>query len=349
MKNIKQLPFDLFSRHYIVSNIVNKVFRKNDEKLTILDLGGYAGQTQHFFVNDKVTVLDTYDINNQTNYIKGDATNLTFQDSSFDIVTNFDVFEHIPRESRHKFVTEALRVSRRAVILTFPVDHNSIGATSEVENTLDTFFKKLTGSRHPWLREHIDYGIPTAEEFEKLLNDSGAVFTKISSNSIASWKLMQTLNFLGTVDELALKEAKILNEQYNTHIESIENNIKDGYRAIYIICKDKKYQQTLKESVRGLYKNPNAADAVDDDEFQKQAFDSMIMLMAETTKRYKETTDNYNQLLQKNREQEAQAQQLKNEIIDLKKSSSWRITAPLRKSKKSLNDIHKKIFNRKRA
>lgn len=348
MKKITQLPFDLFSRHYIVANLVNKAFRKGNEKLTILDLGGYAGQTQHFFVKDKVTVLDTYDINNQANYIKGDATNLTFQDNSFDIVTNFDVFEHIPRELRHKFVTEALRVSKRAVILTFPVDHDSNKATSEAENTLDTFFKKLTGSRHPWLREHIDYGIPTAEEFEQLLNGIGAVFTKISSNSIVSWKLMQTLNFIGTVDELDNRAAKILNRQYNTHIESIENNIKNGYRAIYIICKDKKYQKPLKENVNELYKSPNTGNTINDIEFQKQALDSMIMLMAENMKRFKKTTNDYNRLLQKNREIEIQTQRLKNELIKLKESSSWRATAPLRVSKKVLNDIHK-IMIRKRS
>ena len=57
MKKINELPFDLFSRNIMVKTIVDKIFRNNNETLSILDLGGYSGRTEHFFKDDDIDGL----------------------------------------------------------------------------------------------------------------------------------------------------------------------------------------------------------------------------------------------------------------------------------------------------
>lgn len=346
MNNEVQLPFDLFSRHYIVRNMVNKVFRQGSEKLSILDLGGYAGKTQFFFVDDKVTVLDVYDDNNQKDYVKGDATRLSFSDNTFDIVTNFDVFEHISRKERKKFIKEAFRVSKRAVIMTLPIDIDSGCETSEADKSLDNFYKTLTGKRHPWLREHTDNGIPTIDEFENLLNCIGIEFIKISSNSLDTWKMMQVINFLGTVDEFALEQSEKLNEQYNTHIESIENNINDGYRAIYILFKDNKYAE---QSINKVTLNSVGTKSIDGNKFRKLVFNSMIQIVADNMKRHKKAIDNcdkikndFNMLSRQYQYQKVQINNLEIQLNKFEGSSSWRLTAPLRKVKELVKKVASK-------
>lgn len=77
------------------------------------------------------------------NAVYGDATNLQFEDNSFDLVISNHVFEHLPtREMFDKAVAEAIRVSRKWVYIAFPVfDHDeylkSLG--------LKTFYSHWTG------------------------------------------------------------------------------------------------------------------------------------------------------------------------------------------------------------
>jgi SAM-dependent methyltransferase len=60
-------------------------------------------------------------------YVQGDACDLPFDDGAFDVVFSNAVIEHVGgRDRQRKFVTEAIRVGRRAFITTpnrlFPVE-----------------------------------------------------------------------------------------------------------------------------------------------------------------------------------------------------------------------------------
>ena len=164
-KKLYRLPFDQFSRQFIVFQLTNEIIRTDNQKLKIIDLGGHKGQTKSFQTNDHVTILDIYQ-EEYEGYVKGDATNLNFNDNEFDLSFSFDVFEHIPREKRQDFIKEALRVSRYGLFLAMPVD-NSNRAVSKSEVSLNNFFKSLYGKDHQWLKEHIDYKIPSEKEVDK--------------------------------------------------------------------------------------------------------------------------------------------------------------------------------------
>ena len=137
------LPFDQYSRQYIVSSLIDKSIRplSGKKRLNIIDLGGHKGKTVDFQPNDKVTILDVFD-ENYKNYIKGDATKTSFNDELFDVACSFDVFEHIPRKKRQAFLSEALRISKYGVFLTIPIDKDH--KVSSAENMLNNFYKTLT-------------------------------------------------------------------------------------------------------------------------------------------------------------------------------------------------------------
>lgn len=77
------------------------------------------------------------------NAMIGDATNLQFDDNSFDLVISNHVFEHLPnRDLFDKAIHESLRVTKKWLYIAFPVfDHDdylkSLG--------LKTFYSDWTG------------------------------------------------------------------------------------------------------------------------------------------------------------------------------------------------------------
>lgn len=80
--------------------------------------GGQGGLTTLLYPKSQITNIDlepkfaqaACNQNQNVTFICGDATQLPFEDNSFDAVTMFDVLEHIPDDE--KAISEALRVLR---------------------------------------------------------------------------------------------------------------------------------------------------------------------------------------------------------------------------------------------
>jgi SAM-dependent methyltransferase/GT2 family glycosyltransferase len=98
----------------------------------ILEIGGgRSGLARLLYPDALVTTIDldetlgAADVNQdpRVRFVVGDATNLPFRDASFDVVTLFDVLEHIPADAQA--VEEALRVLRPGgfVLITTPSQH----------------------------------------------------------------------------------------------------------------------------------------------------------------------------------------------------------------------------------
>ncbi len=204
------LPFDQYSRQIQALRLLD-FLRKDNQSFTILDVGGYKGATTDLHKNDKVTVLDVFDIK-EKGYVKGSGLNMPFEDSSFDFVVSFDVFEHIKENDRDTFVAELCRVSKIGTIIAAPI---KTPQTQLAENALNDLFTQLHGKKHPWLAEHIDYGLPAMGQVRKSMDTRQLTTFTLYSNDVRLWLAMQGIIFTASKFPEMSKLIKDLNSFYN--------------------------------------------------------------------------------------------------------------------------------------
>jgi SAM-dependent methyltransferase len=98
--------------------------------------------------------------------VRGTALGLPFRDRSVDAVVCVDLLEHIPPENRDRVLSEMIRVARRELIVAVPCGHRAHHA----EIKLEEIHEKRTGSRHPWLGEHLTHGLPDAHALARTIH-----------------------------------------------------------------------------------------------------------------------------------------------------------------------------------
>lgn len=212
---------------------------KNIKGAKILDVGGRKGRLDLFLdPEDKLMLLDIRP-GKEKNLLVGDATNMKdFSDGCFDFVVSGDVFEHIAPEKRDNFIRECLRVSKEMVIVAAPFDEPGVAKAEEEANE---FFKKINGSDHEWLKEHIDNGLPKKEELENLINKIGYKFSIIKSNSLKNWILLQRAIFFAYGFSIFSVNNRFIREIYKIYNENIlkmEDENDDFYRFVFFISKE---------------------------------------------------------------------------------------------------------------
>lgn len=145
------LPYDIYERH-------RKVGQYIDTDQSILDVGGELGHLSQFINANKIVVanLTTGDIIIKKN-------ELPFSENSFDIVCSIDVLEHVPKKSRQNFINRLYQVSKKRVILSFPIGtEHHIAYEKEIKDYL-----KNKGIDVTYLNEHIKNGLPEPEEIKQ--------------------------------------------------------------------------------------------------------------------------------------------------------------------------------------
>lgn len=246
------LPFDQFSRQLIVAEMIEALKKVTKNKsLTIVDVGGYKGKTAEFQPKDSVVVADLFDID-EPNYVKVSASSLPFADSEFGIAVTFDTFEHVPRAHRKAFIDDLLRVGSGVAILAAPFD-NQTGDVHLAEVLANSSYKKLSGRDHKWLKEHIEYRIPYAEEIEDICNNARVSFFSVPTNDLTIWLTLQQLFFTAEIKTKPFPAVEGINKYYNQHISLLESSVKkdNAYRRIYFIARE----ETLMQNVREAYIN----------------------------------------------------------------------------------------------
>lgn len=153
------LPYDIYERHKKVGSFI-------EDSDVVLDVGGELNQLSQFSSPKDILVANLQQSQEKSDVvIKEDK--LPFKTGSYSTLCAIDVLEHIPANSRKKFITELLRVASKKVILSFPVGTKS---HTEYEKQIEKWLKKR-GHDVTYLKEHIEYGLPTRDEIITITKD----------------------------------------------------------------------------------------------------------------------------------------------------------------------------------
>ena len=146
---------DTWERHLVVAQLAG-------QPKQVVDVGGLPGQLRSFLPGASVAAAN---IAPPADLLM-ELGPLPFRDRSIEVVTSLDALEHVPPGDRAAFVAELVRVTRRRLVLCCPLgtpDH------AEAEREIQAWHRELTGADHPWLVEHLDNGLPTQSDLERML------------------------------------------------------------------------------------------------------------------------------------------------------------------------------------
>lgn len=101
--------------------------------------------------------------------VTASGTALPFQDRAFEVVICFDVLEHVPPEDRVKVAAELGRVCRGQLFIAVPFG----AAAAEADAEAAEAWMRRYGTPHPWLHEHVERGLPAAEDLAAIAEAVG--------------------------------------------------------------------------------------------------------------------------------------------------------------------------------
>jgi arylsulfatase A-like enzyme len=234
--DIYSLPFDVYTKNFLVKNIVTGLPKKGSP-ITLLDVGGRSGQLSDFFLDDEVYIIDIQPpkIENSSNFVRGSAITLPFKDNSFPVVVSLDVLEHVPQVDRNALMNELARVSSEYIIIGAPFKSHDVEHAEKIANDL---YQNMTGKPHPMLIEHIEQGLPDPEIFENWLNAKEYSYKKIGTNNLENWLLLELLLLFSHENEILFKDKYRLLSMYNKNFVLMGDLLEPTYRKLYLISKN---------------------------------------------------------------------------------------------------------------
>jgi len=180
---------DSYERHKIVADIIKK---SECNSSTILDVGGETRITTnhlaYFLPNRKVLTANVI----AKTGMQVDGVKLPIDDKSFDAVVSIDTLEHIPQAQRNTAISEYFRIAKKEIILTGPID-NEYQRTSE--RRMNENYKKLFGTDHHYLIEHLNYGDPTIQDLEKWCGTYRHSIVYLSDNTVHEKHIERAFSF----------------------------------------------------------------------------------------------------------------------------------------------------------
>ena len=105
-------------------------------------------------------------------------------DGSFDVVTCVDVLEHVPADHREAFVAQMVRASRLGVVIAAPFADS--GDARRTDDIVHLAYRAKHGRDYDWLREHEAYGLPALADVTAQLEHEGLQLARFG-NGHAPW------------------------------------------------------------------------------------------------------------------------------------------------------------------
>lgn len=146
-----------------------------ERKLTkgrVLDVGsGEYGLATYIPKKYKVTGTDVdfgEKRSKKLKIVKASVENLPFKDKAFPVVVCVDMMEHLPAKIREKSIDEMVRVAGKYLYIAFPRGKMS----GVIDRYIDKYYFLTHKENLPYLKEHIEYGLPKEEKMVRAIEKS---------------------------------------------------------------------------------------------------------------------------------------------------------------------------------
>jgi hypothetical protein len=157
------MPYDVYERHAMVGHLLQAAMRTPYATPCVLDVGGRSELLERF-TPYRVTSANV----DGSGDLVASGCAIPFADRSFDAVVSIDTLEHLPREARPSFLRECFRIARHYALIAAPFGSQG---HIECERQLDRLCQSEYGEFHPYLHEHVTYGLPEVGDLDQFAAD----------------------------------------------------------------------------------------------------------------------------------------------------------------------------------
>lgn len=227
-----RLQFDQFQRYASAALSIERL--RSAGVMKVLEVGAHTHSNLRLFLpTDQLVFVDSVISGLHESpelYVCADGSKLPFDDRAFDFAIALDVIEHLPREERSAFIRELARVSREGFVLAAPFNFPTTIAAEENANSA---WVALTGTDHPWLAEHEEFGLPNLKEVEDQAAGTGFKVVTESCGNCDIWIALMRLHLLSTAGCDPSGVSERLNEIYSRHLYRMDD-VSPVYRHVIV-------------------------------------------------------------------------------------------------------------------
>ena len=173
-------PYDQYERHLVVSRLLRETLGRSHDRRRVLDVGGHSALLEQF-TDHRVTSINT----DGSGDVHGSGAALPFPDASFTACVSMDTLEHVPKKNRLLFLRECLRTARGCAIVAAPLGSQG---HRECEQALNDLHRSTYGEPHPYLSEHLLYGLPELDELDEYVRSLGAGSSRLAFAGDYVWQ-----------------------------------------------------------------------------------------------------------------------------------------------------------------
>lgn len=321
LNHTHDILFDQYSRYRACAELLQRLGAKVGSR--ILDVGsGSACLLSDFLPGYDISYVDPL-INTlpskKSNQFGYQIDEVADKLGLFDYVVAIDVLEHVPPQFRDGFTSTLASLATKSIVLAFPYDDEA--SPIGVDRAVNADYAYINKHSYSWLKEHEEYGLPNANKLKSVFISSG-LDSDYFHHGYAPW-LEELLSYVINVNDIP--SAKMLgrevSKEFNQKLYSYDFN-QPAYRVFLVAAKS-----TLPE---GWKPTPKPVDMHAESIFKSIMREAYLRLFAklqiDEQKSSAAEIEHFNALAERGAELD-EANKL---ILQMRSSSSWRLTMPLR-------------------
>ena len=185
-----ELPFDQYQRYRLLAEVAD-ILRPDEQRLRVLEVGGYPPRLPRFLAHDEVIVTDQ-PAGDFPGYLQADGARLPFRDREFDLVASLDTLEHLPADRRGVFLDELCRTAKDYLVVAAPFQ---LEAAREAERIIFDFIRVHAGYEHIFFKEHLERAAPDQVEAEKQLIAAGFHTLVLANGRLDHWLMLMAIYY----------------------------------------------------------------------------------------------------------------------------------------------------------